>query len=168
MDIVAAPIVRSLCEKYGPMLNVPTGIDGVALMEAVADNESSYGSNCKPRYEHSYDVGGRNDENEQTNLIERFGRMAACSYGPWQIMPCNALDFTPAELYNDPDSCAKAFVAFFNSRVIRHCGAKSVAEVGQVYNGGHISAQPNSDVMAYMAKLTRNYFTRLNEEKLQA
>jgi hypothetical protein len=157
MDAIPQSTLLGLCALYGPQLRVPSGVNGFTLMVALAYNESSLGQNCKPRYERSYDEGGANDQNEQTELIEKYGKAAACSYGPWQMMPCNAPGFSPQELYASPDACAKAFVAFFNRYVIGHCGAKSVSDVAQVWNGGHVSTHPNPGVQRYQQQLLENY-----------
>jgi hypothetical protein len=148
--------IFALCLKYGPELKVPAGLNGPRIMAAIASNESTMGDDCDPRHEPSYDVGGRYDEGEQHALLEKYGRAAACSYGPWQVLPLNAA-FTPLELASDPDIGAQAFVTFFNAYVIGDHRAQSIQQIGQIYNGGHASANPLPGVVRYAADLERAY-----------
>jgi hypothetical protein len=157
MDTVPTATVIALCAQYGLLLKTPAGVDGVVLMQAIAANESTTGANCKPRYERSYDEGGVNAENEQIPLLEQYGKAAAYSYGPWQMMPCNATGYSPAELYADPEACAQAFVGFFNRYVIGHWKASTVEQIGQVYNHGSPTSHPSPGVQQYVADLVKNY-----------
>lgn len=155
MDSVPRHVVLELCQKYGPTLAMPAHLDGVLVMCAIAQNESSFGDNTKPRYEAAYDWAGRYDRAEQATLLDKYGMRAAFSYGPWQTLPCNALAFSPIELEGNPDAAARAFVADFNSRVMPH--APTIYFMGQMYNGGHISEAPPPGVHAYALDLQRNY-----------
>lgn len=157
MNSVPRDVVFSLCREYGPQLKPPAGLDGIALMAAFAYNESSLGDDTIPRHEPSYDVGGMNSHNNQAPLLAQFGRAAACSYGPWQIMPCNAPSFTPEELFENPEFCAMAFVAFFNSYIVGHARAMTLEQCGCAYNLGHVAMNPPSGVQQYMADLRRHY-----------
>jgi hypothetical protein len=161
--------VLSLAKQYGPKLALPARsvLNGVAVMCAFAENESSFGANCKPRYEQAYDVGGRYAANpEQAALLEKYGRAAAFSYGPWQILPCNAPGIAPADLDEQPELCAVAFVHDMNRRVLPH--ANSLGQMGQIYNGGHVSAAPLAGVMRYVASLQGYYVTWFNKLKSEA
>lgn len=155
MDSVPRQQVLELCRKYGPELRAPAHLNGIMLMCAFAQNESSFGDDTKPRHEPAYDRGGHYDRAEQSSLLDKYGRAAACSYGPWQTLPCNALAFTPAELDENPDAAARAFAADFNSRVIQH--APTIYLMGQVYNGGHVADKPLPGVQRYAFDLQRNY-----------
>jgi hypothetical protein len=146
-----------LCLKYGPQIKVPAGLNGPRVMAAIAANESSMGQDCDPRHEPSYDVGGHYDEGVQHDMLEKYGRAAACSYGPWQVLPLNAPPFTPVDLLSDPDAGARAFVIFFNAYVIRDHHAQSIEQIGQIYNGGHASAHPLPGVVRYAADLEKAY-----------
>lgn len=131
--------VIALCRTYGPMLRVPDGVYGPRVMAAIAGNESSYGENTKPRYEKAYDFGGAYAGNlPQSELLKAWGSKAAYSYGPWQILPCNAKGFTPDELATDDDKCAQAFVGFFNRYIIGHCHADTLQQILEAFNSGHI------------------------------
>lgn len=154
LDVLAA------CAKYGPLLDVDPSLSGPVVMAAIASNESSLGLNCGPRHEGSYDAGGTvyNGNEEQRVLVAKFGSEAAMSYGPWQVMFINCPGWTPTELNTDLDAGAKAFLAFFNRYVIGTRHAKTLSEIGQVYNGGHIfTGTMLAGVRAYVDKLQASY-----------
>lgn len=158
MDTFPAALILSLCQKYGPMLRVPPGIDGAKVMAAIAANESSTGQNCKPRYEPAYDRGGRYADATQIKLLNEFGVEAAYSYGPWQQMFCNCPGYVPMELRLHPERCAVAFVAHFNNYVVRHCGAASMAEFAQAWNSGNCDRKPKTPgVIRYIADAEAAY-----------
>lgn len=154
------PALPAIAAKYGPMLNLPAGLDGVHLMIALAINESSLGRDVGPRHEPAYDVGGSVYQNseQQRSLVDKYGSAAACSYGPWQMMFINfAQSITPDQL-SDFDLCAREFVRFFNSYVIRTRKADTLSEVGQVWNGGHVfQAELPAGIANYVKKLQENY-----------
>ena len=154
IDVLAA------CAKYGQMLQLDPSLSGPVVMAAISSNESSIGANCGPRHEPVYDVGGGvyNGNADQRGLVDQFGAEAAMSYGPWQLMFINCSGWTPTELNSDLDANAKAFVAFFNHYVIGTRHAKTLSEIGQVWNGGHIfTGNILSGVQAYVDKLQSAY-----------
>lgn len=155
MAPVPSQQVLALCRQYGAQLNVPPSIDGVALMAAFAQNESTFGANVTPRHEPAYDSGGHYDRAEQSLLLDKYGSAAAYSYGPWQTLPCNAMKFSPDTLFADPNAAAQAFVGDFNHRVAPH--AQTIDAMAQIYNGGHVSATPLAGVARYAADLQKNY-----------
>lgn len=134
------------CRKYGPLLKVEFPLKSYEVMLAIGAVESgggmlaAIGHDCGPRHEPAYDSGGHVWQNslEQQKLVGQYGSAAACSYGPWQVMFINCPGFTPSELETDLEANARCFVAYFNSYVIKARGAKTLVEIGQVYNGGHI------------------------------
>ncbi len=130
--------VLAACQKYGPLLLVPSDLDGIRVMAAIAQVESTMGMNCGPRFEEAYFDGGKFCGPEQKHLNDEFGYDAASSFGPWQLMFINCPGYTPDELKKDLNCCARAFVAHFNNYVIRGKGAKTLEEIGMVWNGGHI------------------------------
>lgn len=156
--------VLASCQEHGPHLNVPQGIDGKKLMAAIAQVESGLGANCGPRHEPGYDIGGAvyQGSKEQQALVAKFPAPAdsprklspaACSYGPWQMMLVNfSQDTTPQELETDLEKCATAFCEMFNSYVIKTRGAKTLDEIGEVWNAGHVTPDP-----AYTTKLQAAY-----------
>lgn len=160
--------VVALCKKYGPRLALPPGgiLEPVALMCAIAENESTMGANTRPRHEPAYDRGGRYDRAEQAVLLDRYGSKAAYSYGPWQTLPCNALAYSPDELDTDPDAAAQAFVHDMNHRVLPH--AVTLGEMAQVYNAGEIKARPALGVVRYAKDLQANYVAWFQKLKPEA
>lgn len=155
----------SLCQAYGPLLKLPDDIDGRKLMWAIAGNESSFGGNTTPRYEASYDLGGQNCRNEQIQLVARLpkdghGRsLAAFSYGPWQMLLCNARGFGLREMQASWDSAAQAFVGFVNRYIVMGHKASNFDEICQCYNSGHFQLNPEPGVQRYVADALHNYQT---------
>ena len=143
--------------NYGTQLKVPPPLDGRGVMLALSSNESSYGANCGPRREPAYDVGGSlSHGQQQALLLQQYPKQAPCSFGPWQMMFIN---FTPAAQAKiaagsvELIDYAQEFVQFFNRYVIGVRKAASLAEVGEVWNLGHIGPDP-----VYVAKLDKAYF----------
>ena len=69
--------------------------DGRAVLGALAENESAFDQGDAPRFEPSYYYGSRKySENRQLrDAIARQGALAACSWGPFQLMAMNAVRF---------------------------------------------------------------------------
>jgi hypothetical protein len=140
------------------MLNVPSNLDGIKVMAAIASNESSFGANCGPRHEPAYDVGGSLSSGTlQQNLLSEYGSDAACSYGPWQMMFDNFTGYSPAQLLTDLQGCAVEFVRFFNSYIIGSKNAQSLSDIGQIWNSGHIYTTPSIGVATYCSNLQKAY-----------
>jgi len=150
--------VLAACAKYGPVLKVPTGLDGERVMAALASNESSIGVNCGPRHEPAYDVGGSvwASSPDQRALVAKYGRDGASSFGPWQLMLINYPGFSPAELEINLDDCARGCVSHFNSYVA-HFDPKNLTEIGQIWNLGHKTGNPPTGVIKYCADLQKAY-----------
>lgn len=146
--------VLAACQRYGPQLRVPPGVDPVKLMTAIASNESNLGEDCGPRYEKSYDIGGRNylASKAQQLLVARFGRPACCSYGPWQMMFDNFMTEDPWVLETQLMVNAQEFVRFYNTYVAGHWKPVNLEQIGDVWNLGHIgpdTAYTNKLAVAY-------------------
>jgi hypothetical protein len=160
------PQVLAACQKYGPLLNVPEGLTGWMVMLAIAAVESGggdpneAGNNCGPRHEPAYDVGGAPwARNVMAPLLVEYPPVgspaqspAAMSYGPWQMMFVNCPGATPYLLLTSVEACAQYFVHQFNSYVEAAEKAGNLDEIGEVWNAGHITADP-----AYTNKLTAAY-----------
>lgn len=145
--------VLAACDTYGRRLDVDPSLDGRGVMTAIASNESSLGADCGPRREPAYDVGGSLAKGKaQALLLARYGAAAASSYGPWQMMFDNFESEEPEELNQSLAVCAQEFVSFFNRYVIGIRRAVTLAEIGEVWNLGHIAPDP-----AYVAKLEAAY-----------
>lgn len=150
--------VLNLCVYYGRVIGQPAGLDGRQLMAAIASNESSLGKDCGPRYEPSYDVGGRNVNAVQAALLKRYGKEAAMSYTPWQLMFINCPDYSPTELNNDAVIGARCFVNYFNHYVM-HFDPRNLSQIAQIYNGGHIFSEIPAGVQTYINRLQVAYDT---------
>jgi hypothetical protein len=152
MDVLAA------CAKCGPVLKVPTELDGERVMAALASNESSTGNDCGPRHEPAYDVGGSvwASSPAQRALVAQYCRLGASSFGPWQLMLINYPGFSPVELEINLDDCARGCVSHFNSYVA-HFEPKNLTEIGQIWNLGHKTVNPPTGVIKYCADLQKAY-----------
>ena len=134
--------LAQVCRDMGPLVGpLPAGIDGAQLLWAISGNESSFGHDVVPRHEPAYDVGGRYATHApMPDLLSRYGRNAACSFGPWQVMLCNAPGYAPGDL-TDLETAAKASVAALNM-LLRHFQPKTLNDIGSSYNAGHPCADP--------------------------
>jgi len=154
VDVIAA------CHEYSPNLKVPSELDPFKVMLAIAAVESGgadpsfAGHDCGPRFEPAYYKDGYFYKRSQKvqDLVEKFDRDGASSFGPWQMMFCNfSSSRTPEDLLINLDFCAEDFVTWFNSYVI-HQNPVSLEEIGQIWNAGHKT--PDSP---YTIKLQKAY-----------
>jgi hypothetical protein len=151
--------VWQACAECGEQLEgLPAGIDGPTLLWAIAGNESSFGVNTVPRHEPAYDVGGSFYAYSlvQRALIAEYGSAAACSYGPWQMMFCVAPTGTQPEAFEDLDQCAAMVVEFLNYDLANQ-KPQTLAEIGSIWNAGHIQRPMSPAVQAYADELQNNY-----------
>lgn len=150
--------VAAMCREYGPQTGpLPPGVDGKQLLWALSGVESSHGLNCTPRHEPAFDVGGKYAKNApMPALLARYGTAAACSYGPLQIMLCNAQGLGPQD-FDNIDQAFHASVSFLNNRLF-HYKPQDLAEIGEMWNAGSIRPDPD-----YVAKLTANYAIQIPE-----
>ena len=156
-----------LCKLYGAGLDQDlartedgTGkpIDGARLLWAVSGRESSFGQNMKPRREPAYDVGGHYaDAPGIRQGLEQYGRAFACSYGPLQIMACNAHGFTPAELGAEPEKAVAAAVSMLRLTVLRAQKAATLEQICQAWNAGHVGGRCTP---GYEQEVRHYYFTQ--------
>lgn len=154
--------VLDCCALFGPQLHAPSGLDGRRIMAALASNESSTGANCAPHYEAAYDFGGDcSHAPEQAALLAKYGRSAACSFGPWQMLLGNFSVSAQDKVVDgtaDMDLFAVEFVHHFNSYVIGTKHAKTLTDVGQIWNHGSITKAPSVGVTRYCNDLNTAYF----------
>ena len=153
---VPREVVAALCLKYaGPLPGTDDGVgnhvDGARLLWAISGNESSFGANCKPRHEPAYDVDGLYYKRSQLvrNLVRQFGSDGACSYGPWQLMLCNA-HHSPAELRSDPAVACEDAVHYIRFYVLGFRKARTLAEILDTYNTGNWREQDEDAPTKYM------------------
>lgn len=150
--------ISDQCRVSGPQLiGLPDDMDGTQLLWAMSGNESSFGADCAPRHEPAYDVGGTyGSKAVMAPLLAKWGSAAACSYGPWQLMFCNAPDGWSPDNLNSLNLAGRATVIFLN-RQIAQFHPQNLAEIGECWNGGHPMVTPIAGVAAYVHKLTANY-----------
>jgi hypothetical protein len=146
--------ITRICREFGPLIEgLPDDIDGAQLLWAIAGNESSFGINSRSVYEPAYGPNGR--YHVQKNW-ERFGKLAASSLGPWQLMFVNCPPgYTPDDMI-DLQKAAAATVWFMNNQ-LRRFKPTTLASIGAIWNGGNPHAHKRADVTEYIKKLERNY-----------
>lgn len=159
-----------MCLLYGPTLEQDLAhtedgfgspINGARLLWSMAGRESSFGRNLKPRHEPAYDVLGyyyRKDKQVQAGC-SLYGRDFACSYGPLQIMACNAHGFTPLELGSDPEKAMGAAVSFLRLHVLRELGARTLAAICDSWNTGNF--RDKNIPREYILEVTHYYITEV-------
>ena len=147
--------IAEACARYGPQVGpLPAGVDGVQLLWAISGVESSFGADCQPRHEPAFDTGGIYATHyPMPRLLRLYGPAAACSYGPWQLLLCNALlTYSPAS-FDSLSLAGSATLAFLNSK-LRQWKPATLAEIGECWNAGRITPDP-----AYAARLAETYAT---------
>jgi hypothetical protein len=159
--------VAEVCRQLGPTLkNLPPGVNGATLLWAITGNESSFGANCTPKHEPAYDVGGRYASSPyQAPLLVKFGSAAACSYGPMQVMLCNAPPGSAPDDFDDLTT-AIAHAVYALQKQLDHFLPMRIAEIGYCWNGGHL-LNPNTDAKAYGARLALRYLIPMPAPALQ-
>ena len=150
--------VADQCRISGPDLaGLPRGVDGAQLLWAMAGNESSFGVNCTPRHEPAFDVGGvYGSSPAMVSLLAKFGTAAACSYGPLQMMFCNAAPGTKPSDFDDIQTAFRLSVDFLN-RQLKHWRPSSLEDIGEMWNAGRPLINPSPGVRAYTRRLAENY-----------
>jgi len=149
--------VRDACREFASQVTPIRGLDSARLLWAICMNESSGGINCTPRYEAAFDTGGfLGDSAEMKPLLEKFGRAAACSYGPMQLMFCNAPPNAAPDDFNDLHTAMQYSVAFLN-KLIRVWKPVTLTTIGQCWNSGSPRQNPSPGVQAYCQRLGKFY-----------
>ena len=152
--------IISACQLFGGDLDrlsvLPGGVTGRQLLWAISGNESSFGKNCRPRYEPAYDVGGIYYLANRANLIT-YGPDAAFSYGPWQILFANVKGFSPKALTTSLTNAAVATAGHLAKQLLRFKPA-NLKQIASIWNGGNPHAILNLPrVQQYAADLENNY-----------
>ena len=158
----------AMATQYGPSLHDlvtqltgPDGkpLDGATLIWAMSGQESSFGADMTPRHEPAYDTGGiYAGEPAQKLALAKFGRAAACSYGPLQVMYCNTQGYTPAQIGESAELGLALALGFLRRNALLRLKAQSLAEICQVWNGGHIGA---ATMPGYVEHVTGFYLAGL-------
>ena len=137
--------VAELCHQFGfliPLADTDDGsghaIDGAKLLWAISGCESTFGDHCEPRFERAYYSGGyyylRDKRIRQA--VQAWGRDAACSYGPWQVL-CINTQYSPEQLGADPKVACDATVHFIVNFVLGFRKARTLSAVLDTYNTGN-------------------------------
>lgn len=157
--------IADQCRASAPfMVGLPDGIDPVLLLWAMSGNESSFGANVTPRHEPAFDAGGiYGDSMQMAPLLAKFGRAAACSYGPWQLMFCNAPAGSAPGDFDDLATAAKYSVRFLNV-LLGKFKPQNLSEIGSCWNAGHIQRPLSAQVQRYADLLNTNYDVQMPEE----
>ena len=142
-------------------LHAPSGIDPASLLAAIAECESSYGANRVPRFEPAYAPGGRYYKRSDRVRREcaRFGALASCSYGSFQILYITALEvmpvpFEPLDLQSDAFAIG-AVTALLNRRFFDAQKITTVEDFADAYNSGN--AKDAVKPTAYINKFVKHY-----------
>lgn len=155
---------KTLVRAYAPQVRVPVGILAEPLLLAIADVESSGGTNNVPRHEQAYDIGGFywKRSPQVRRAVKMWGSFAACSYSSWQIMYPLALEMglqesvDPVTLRQD-EAALPWIVAALNVRVFGR-GAANLKDVGDAWNSG--SFTDASVPFEYIERLRSAYQAR--------
>jgi hypothetical protein len=150
--------IADVCRMYGPAVApLPAGVDGAQLLWAISGNESSFGANITPRHEPAFDVGGIYGQSAQMKpLLAKYGAAAACSYGPWQLMFCNApIGATPQDF--DMLDTATIYSVQFLKYLLNRFKPQTLGDIGSIWNAGHVQNPYSPQVQAYVNRLTENY-----------
>lgn len=137
--------LKELIPVYAPKLDIAETVfrreDADVLLAALAGVESNFGRNSVPRFEASYYTGGRTYSRSAVirKLVARYGKGAASSWGPFQIMFPVAWDLgyrgTPEGL-GDPTVNIDLAVKYLNKYCLCWVGA-NLEDVADAYNSGN-------------------------------
>lgn len=120
------------------MLTLPNGIHAELLLKAIAKVESTYGQNTTPNHESAYDWGGRYADR---TLLQAHGALAACSYGPWQVMFPNCVrvlpDVQPFDLLISPETGLLCAVLWIQDEIVGRQKAQTIEQIADAYNSGN-------------------------------
>lgn len=146
--------VDLLCRDGARLLIDVPGVVGMRLLQALAEVESSYGTNANSRHESAYCRGGRYYDPLTTKA---YGCAAHCSYGIWQVMFPTAINktgvrFEPRELEN-PET--NLYVACVVVNDIVDQGASTIEQIADAYNSG--SFRDQLVPQAYIGKVKETY-----------
>jgi hypothetical protein len=166
--------IAKACLQYGLMLDshlaktddgAGSPIAGSQLLFAIAGVESSFGVNCRPRLEPGYSYGGKYaSTHPMPDLLSEFGLDAAYSYGPWQVLLCNAYGYKPTELAMDLEKACIATIGHIRRFCLEARKCEMLRDIADTYNSGnprdaHIPEK-------YIAAVAHNYFSEVIAEAL--
>lgn len=145
---MAQETLADTCRNYGKSIDGfvthnDQPVDGGRLLWAIAGIESTHGRDREyVRLEQAYAPGGSYyaKDAELRELWKRYGVLAACSFGSFQVMFKTAYELgyrnNPLHLQDD-DACAYIAQRLILKRFIEHQGAKTLKDVLDSYNSGN-------------------------------
>lgn len=139
-DLEAQQALAEAIAHYASALHVPFGISAVALLRAIAAQETSDPTRtaaCK--HENSYCYGGKYHREAAKVAEWRYGCACHCSWSPWQIMYQTAVGRgfadDPVRL-RDPMIAGAYVVAELNGRVFDRLSGATVQDAFDAWNSG--------------------------------
>mgnify|MGYP001563777809 CR=1 FL=1 len=139
MAMDRATLLNKIIPEWAKKLNVPSGINPVALLKALARQESTYGANAKPRREKGYLPGGKYFNADQATRYAKYGKDAGSSWGSFQILYPTAVElgFTGVPLQLGDDRVGIGFVMeLLNRRILKRDKAQTIEQIADGYNSG--------------------------------
>lgn len=138
------------------------------ILAALAEVESTFGSNCRPKYEPAYDVGGGywTPDNAKKWSWYTYGPIVCCSYSSWQMMYPTALELGLCPTLNptclNHDEIAVNYVCEYLIKRVLDKGAGSLEELADAYNSGSFRDKnvPENYVKKFIAAYKNVQMTR--------
>lgn len=161
--------ILNAIEAHAPGLNCPAGLDARAVLAAITYPETNWGRRYKAAlFEQAYYRGGKFYKDHVKTLVQEYESLAACSWGPWQILFVAARETgyqgDPWGLVDPATSCA-AVVTLLNKRCFNTWAAApdpalvepaaTIAQVGDMWNSG--SWRDRFVPGEYVATITEGY-----------
>lgn len=134
------PEIAKAIEHWASLLHVPAGLNPVALMRAICENETSGGARAfATLHEPAYCYGGRYFNSDLAQLSVPWGCLAHSSFGPWQILFVTAHEHgysgDPVGL-RDPQTSAEYVVKILNRRLFDQVADATPEDAFDAWNSG--------------------------------
>ena len=118
--MILDPALLAAIDAHAPGLKCPATINPRAILAAITYSETSWGRRYKAAlFEPAYYRGGKFYRDHVKGLVAEYESLAACSWGPWQILFVAARETgfngDPWDLV-DPGTSAAAVVTLLNRR----------------------------------------------------
>lgn len=128
--------LRELILASGPALSKKMNFaDGILILAALAEVESSFGIYAIPRHEKIFDIGGVYCNKD---LWKQWGAWAACSYSSWQIMYPVSVELgfpgRPQDLMED-ETAIHWVMEYIDKRILAK-GCSNLWQFADAYNSG--------------------------------